>query len=692
MIRCFWLLTLTLPAFSQEPEAFTGNWAGTIATIDLEVDVDLVHEDGAWSGDVSIPAQAAKDLPLKDIALEDGTLTFVIDGVPGDPKFTAQLQGEDVLTGKFEQAAFSATFTLERNTSRVPATLAALEELDPWLDELMATWDVPGLGLAIVRDGEIVRVTGHGMRDVEAGQPVTEDTLFAIGSSSKAFTTMTLAILAGEGKFDWDDPLIDHLPGLKLNDEFATNRLTPRDMASHQSGLPRHDLAWYGRTEFGLEEIFTNLRHYEPTAELRETWQYNNLMYATLGYLVEQLDGRSWEESVRARVLDPLGMPRTNFSVADSAADSNHALPYDEREDELTAIPFRDISHVGPAGSINSSAKEMAQWALLQLSDGSLGDVTILPEANLTELHTPRAVMGGLPSDPELAPSLYGMGWMIDGYRGHLRIHHGGNIDGFSALVTFFPHDDLGIVVLTNRNATPVGEFVVRQVADRVFGHDPKDWSGKAFATQSAAKEALADNEEETASSRVEGTAPSHPIADYAGSFECPGYGPMNVTLEGERLTAEYNGLGGPLEHWHYDVFRMEESADNPALGGTKLRYESNLEGEIAALYVSLEPTLPALRFDRAPDPQLSDPAYLARFAGNYDLLGTMLEVHVVDDHLTVNATGQGPTKLAPLWNDTFIAADAANAKLSFTVEDGVATGLTLHQAGQTFSATRQQD
>ena len=690
MIRThLWAAALALPTLTQEPDDFVGRWAGLFSTVDLEVEVNLAHEGGVWSGTVSIPAQGAQDLPLGNMAFDGESLVFAIDGVPGDPTFTSSLTDEGGLSGEFRQASFSATFQLERKTSRVPETLAALEELDPWLEKLMEDWEVPGLGLAIVRDDEVVLTSGYGLRDIAGGKPVTAETLFAIGSSSKAFTTTTLAILAGEGMFRWDDPLAELLPGLQLHDKHATAHLTPRDMASHQSGLPRHDLAWYGRTQFGLQEIFDSLRHYEPSAELREAWQYNNLMYVTLGHLAATLDGRSWEDAVRARILDPLGMSRTNFSVDDSKNDADHAVPYDEREGEITAIPMRDISHVGPAGSINSCAAEMAHWALLQLSDGTVGDVEVLSRSGLDEVHRPVVVMGGLPEEPEFAPALYGMGWMIDGYRGHLRVHHGGNIDGFSALVSFFPNDGLGVVVLTNRNATPVPEFVVRRIADLVFDHQPKDWSEKALVARAAAGEALTEGEATAEKSRVQGTAPSHAISAYTGSFQSPGYGPIDVRLEGDSLVLTLNGLKAVLEHWHYDVFRVDQSPDASNFEGTMMRYDTNLDGEISALLLPLEPTLPPLRFERAPDPELSDPGYLERFVGSYTLLGQRLTISISGEELSMAAPGQGIQLLEPLWNDTFSVSEA-NARISFTVVGDTATHLVIHQAGRTMSAERE--
>lgn len=687
-------LLLLLVPLAQEPADFTGAWSGTIETVDLEVHVDLAHEEGDWSGDISIPAQGAKDLPLRDFVLEDGALTFVIDGVPGEPTFVARTEDGDVLAGEFTQFTLRAPFRLERERSRVPETLADLEGLDAWIEEELEAWKVPGLALAVVREGEVARVTGHGLRDREEELPVTPDTLFAIGSSSKAFTTTALATLAAEGAFEWEDPLIELLPGFRLHDEYATHHLTPLDMATHRSGLPRHDLTWYGRQDFGGEAVFESLRHLGPNAELREEWQYNNLMYVTLGYLASRLDGRPWEELVRARLLDPLGMPRTNFSVRDSQADPDHALPYDEDDDELVRIPFRDISHVGPAGSINSSAREMARWALLQLSDGEVEGTEVLPGSALTALHAPRIVVADTPAEPELGPLLYAQGWMVDAYRGHRRVHHGGNIDGFSALVACFPDDGLGVVVLTNRNGTPLPEFVVRRVADLVLGHEPRDWSAKGQARRTAITETMEQGEAKAEERRVQGTSPSHDLDAFTGTFRHPAYGGLTVAREGEGLECDLHGLPLALEHWHYDVFSVTEveGEESSPLEDTKLRFETDLAGDVTAVIAPLEPAVAPLRFERAPDPELSDPEYLARFAGDYSLMGQRLEVTVRGNALTVHVPGQEPTRLVPRWNDSFRLEEQEGVTLSFEVVDGVATSIVLEQAGRTFVAQRRAD
>jgi CubicO group peptidase (beta-lactamase class C family) len=239
-----------------------------------------------------------------------------------------------------------------------------------------------------------------------------------------------LGLLVDEGKLDWDEPVASYLPDFKLYDEYATAHLTPRDMVCHRSGLPRHDLVWYNDEEITRAELVRRLRFLEPNEDLRAAWQYNNLMYLTAGYLIEQLTGTAWEEAVRRRVLEPLGMRRTNFSVFDSQKDDDHALPYLEDDDELRKIAFRPIGVMGPAGSINSCVDEMARWVNLHLGGGSFDGKPVIQAGTLRAMHTPQMVMPGLPQEEWVSPASYGLGWMIDTWRGRYRVHHGGNIDG----------------------------------------------------------------------------------------------------------------------------------------------------------------------------------------------------------------------------------------------------------------------
>ena len=324
-----------------------------------------------------------------------------------------------------------------------------LAGFDAFVNQALPAWEVPGLAMAVVKNGQVVLAQGYGFRDVDKKLPVTSRTLFAIGSCTKAFTTFVMGTLVDEGKLDWDKPLRTYIPELRLHDRVATELITPRDLVTHRSGLPRHDLVWYNAT-LSRKEIVDRLPYLEPTEAFRGKFQYNNLMYLTAGYLAERLTGQSWEEAVRARIFTPLGMTGSDFSVKDSQKAPDFATPYAERDDKVVAIPFRDISAIGPAGSINSNVEDMARWLIVQTHKGKIDGKQILSAAVLADIQTPHMTTGVPQERKEIMPAGYALGWGVDDYRGHRRVHHGGAIDGFIASTTLFPDDDLGIVVLAN--------------------------------------------------------------------------------------------------------------------------------------------------------------------------------------------------------------------------------------------------
>ena len=259
--------------------------------------------------------------------------------------------------------------------------------------------------------------------------------------------------------------------------------MTPRDLLCHRSGLARHDLAWIG-SAFSRKELFDRMRFLEPTADFRSIFEYNNFMFMSAGHLAGEVTGSTWEDVVRSRIFEPLGMKDSDLSIKDSRKKPDLALPYGEKEDKIVELPFRDIDAMGPAGSINSNVLDMAQWVLLNLNKGKAGDKQVISEASLAEIHSPQMVIRDgsfrmLEKFPEMFSSSYGMGWIITQYRGHTWIHHGGNVDGFTAFVTFFPRDDIGVVVLSNKNGSFVPEIIALNVADRLLGLDQVPWNAR---------------------------------------------------------------------------------------------------------------------------------------------------------------------------------------------------------------------
>ncbi|MEM1449728.1 MAG: serine hydrolase [Planctomycetota bacterium] len=676
----------------------TGKWEGRINGLALDFDVDLAAaEGGALSGDLSIPAQGARDLPLERIVLDGVEITFVIAGIPGEPTFQGTVSDDGTtVTGDLTQGGAEFSFQMRRAID-VAAPDAGLEAFGPWMREAMEAWEVPGAAVAIVRDDTAVLLEGYGVRELGSDARVDADTLFEIGSSSKAFTTFTIATAIEAGELAWADKIEDLLPGFRLDDPRASAELTLRDVVTHRLGLPRHDLMWYGRTGRTTAEIIAGMRHLPLNAELRERFQYNNLGFIVAGEVLREATGESWGDLVRARIFEPLGMRRSTTSGAPFLADPNHATGHGELADEVQVLPFRNIDIVAPAGAIGSSVSEMARWVRLHLRQGRFDGAELVQHATLVELHTPQTIISSLPEDPMLGIAALAHGWFVDGYRGHLRIQHGGNIDGYSALVAFFPKDDVGVVCLTNRNASALPELAIRRAADLALGLEPRDWSGEALEKRDAGS---TDDEDADETPRVEGTTPSHPLGAYGGDFVHPGYGTLSIDVGGTddapALALRFGELGGPLEHWHFDTFRIPEAGEestNP-LGGLLVRYETNETGGVAALHVTLEPALPPLRFEAASDPRLSDPDVVKAFVGTFEFRGLAFVVSQrPDGSLVADVAGQPTYTLVPGRDDTFTIAEAEGFSVKFRREDdGSVPAVELRQPNGTFVARRSDD
>ncbi|MEQ9027379.1 MAG: serine hydrolase domain-containing protein, partial [Aggregatilineales bacterium] len=363
--------------------------------------------------------------------------------------------------------------------------MEVLKGFEQFVKDTMEEWQVPGVAIAIVKDDEVVYAEGFGYRDVENELPVTPETIFAIGSSTKSFTATSAGIMVDDGKLDWNTPIRKWLPSFELHDRFASERMTLADLLCHRSGLPRHDLMWIG-TPLTRKGIFDRLKHLEPSKDFRTLWQYQNLMYLTAGYLVGTVNDSSWEDVVRERIFAPLEMNDSNLSVIDSQKTDNYALPYevpDRKSGERKLIDFRNIDAIGPAGSINSNVLDMAKWLMLNLNGGKCKDEQIVAEATLKEIHsaqmplvTEAILMPPFETHPEIGQASYGFGWLIQNYRGHRWLHHGGNIDGFNAMISLLPNEKYGIVILSNLSGA-IALPILGNLLDRLLELEPLDWN-----------------------------------------------------------------------------------------------------------------------------------------------------------------------------------------------------------------------
>jgi CubicO group peptidase (beta-lactamase class C family) len=679
-------------AAGAQDSKFVGHWEGAIQVpgTPLAISVDFAAKAGGLNATISIQAQGAKDLPLADVSQNDNDIAFKITGVPGDPSFKGTLSADGAkISGTFTQGGATIPFALERKASAAATAQAALKGFDEAAVEAMKKFDVPGMAIAIIKDKEVIYARGFGYRDVEKQLPVTADTLFAIGSATKAFTTFVLGTLVDEGKLEWDKPVRNYIPSFKLYDPSATERLSVRDLVTHRSGLPRHDLVWYNNYEASRKSLVERLPYLELSADLREKFQYNNLMFLTAGYLAEVVTGKTWEEAVRERILLPLGMTRTNFSVADSQKEADAALPYHLNDKKVERMPFRPITNLGPAGAINSSVNEMSRWVIAHLNGGKYGDKRIANAATVEDMHLAHMTTGATIGRPDVSPQDYGMGWFVNTYRGHRRVEHGGNIDGFSANVTLFPQDGFGVVVLTNLNGTPLRDLIANVIADRLLKIEPVDWIAQAAAVRAAQEAAQKEGENKKQATRVQGTQPAHKLDAYVGDYEHPGYGSLKVTMREGKLEATFNGIQTPLEPWHYETFNGLKAADS-TFENMKYTFQTDADGYVARVTVPFEPAVKAIVFTKRPDARLYEAEYLKRFAGTYKLPGAPVTIALKGNALSMAIPGQPAYDLVPSLSGDFTLKQVQVVSMHFVADDsGKVTAAEIRQPGSVITAKR---
>jgi len=467
-----------------------------------------------------------------------------------------------------------------------PAPLAGFDE---YALNAMKEWEVPGMAIAVVKDDKILFAKGYGVKKIGEATPVDERTIFAIGSSSKAFTAATLAILVDEGKVKWDDPVSLHLPDFQLFDPYVSRELRVRDLLTHRSGLERGDLLWYG-TSNSREEILRRTRFLRPTWSLRSQFGYQNLMYLAAGQLVAKVSGMSWDEFTKKKIFDPLGMSASGTSIKSFKPGDNIAAPHGKMGEKVEAIAWRDIDNIAPAGSINSNVLDMAQWVRLQLGKGTVDGKKVFSSATSNEMHSPQTVIKIEGAYPILYPKAhffnYGMGWFLSDFKGRKLVEHGGAIDGMRAEVAMVPEENLGIVILTNMNGSVISMPLVYRIIDAFIKEPQTDYSGNLHKAYKPLLEQAAAAEKTTEASRVMGTKPSFDADKYVGTYRNELYGDAKVTIENGQLKFAYGPFVSALEHWHYDTFRA--TFVTSGISKTAMTFGLNAQGKLDTLALGL--------------------------------------------------------------------------------------------------------
>ncbi len=463
-----------------------------------------------------------------------------------------------------------------------------LSDLDNYVTRVMYDWEAPGVAVAVVKDDRVVYAKGFGVRELGGNDPVDQHTVFAIASTSKAFTAAALGILVDEERLRWNDRVTDHLVGFELYDPWVTRELMVRDLLSHRSGLPRGDRLWYG-SPFDREEVLERVRLLEPTRSFRSRYGYQNIMFTAAGEIVPAVTDTSWDAFLQARIFEPLGMRSSSTSVSALEGRENVATPHGKIDGRVQPIPWRNWDNLGGAGAVNSCVADLAQWIRLQLGGGVYEGRRLLSEDVIEEMHTPQTIVPRSDDEEELFPethfAAYGLGWRLNDYRGRFVARHGGSLDGMRTHIALVPEENLGVVAITNVSESSVPLAIVWHVIDQYMEPREKDWNTLYLAE---AKESRARTDSMRArreTERLTDTAPSHPLEEFAGRYENELFGDVIVQLEDDRLVVRVGpSYVGDLEHWHLNTFQV--TWRDSYLGQDYLGFVLDRMGRVAAVDV----------------------------------------------------------------------------------------------------------
>jgi len=430
-------------------------------------------------------------------------------------------------------------------------------------EKLRKDFHVPSITASVHTKGETFFISS-GTSDIENNYSATPNTIYAIASASKAFIATALCILADEGKLSLDDPVVKHMPDFAMHDPYMTKHLTIRDALGHRSGLPRHDLMWFNQPNLTVHEIVERIQYLPPAFEPRARMHYQNLMFSLASVLVERLTGNTWQDFLKERIFDPLGMTSTYASAKNyrNLGIDTISKPYALIDDVVTEVPYNHIDNVGCAGCLSSTVCDLDKWARLQLGRGEFEGKRIYSEEMAKNLHNPQMIIKAGEMSPwgfpdEVDMTSYGQGWFIETYRGHKLVHHGGTIDGYKSLVGFMPNDDIAFSILTNLNGNQTPAALGYYICDCLLGLEEIDWSKKFRDAVADAAEKSKSVFDEFLALTVDPPKAAHEISALTGTYNHKGYGDVVVFVEEGKLIARFGGQDVELISAGYDNYLL---------------------------------------------------------------------------------------------------------------------------------------
>ena len=565
-----------------------------------------------------------------------------------------------------------------------------LKGLDLELEKVLKKLEEPGFAVAIVENHEILYSKGFGYRDYKNKIKVDQNTLFPIGSATKSFTSSLLGILRDKEKLDFEDSPTDHISELRFNNTEMNNMISIRDMMSHRTGLPRHDASWYFFSTFSKDSLISRIKHQKPFTSVRNQWYYNNFMFMLQGVIAERITKKSWGENIKEMIFDPLGMNRSSTTIAELENSENAAIGYSEG---FKKMDYYKIAAMGPAGSINSSVNEMAKYLIMWINKGEYKGEKILPPNYAEEAISSQSVIGAnLPDEknPGLHLANYGYGWFLSSYKGHYRVEHGGNIDGFSTSASFYPSDKIGVIVLSNQNGSNTPSIVRNIITDRMFDVKKSDWLKLHLDNVKEAELTQKELEKNESSNKVEGTSPSRSLDQFEGKYTNLGYGTFDISVRNDSLFMNIPNKVFWLSHHHYDTFlplEIKKGKIDFEEEGLLITFYADLLGEIKRLAVPLEPAIEeSVFFDRKIKPIDIETSELDKYVGDFKFMENTCKTYIKNDDLYVFIPGQPEYKLKPIDKDLFSLVVQESFKVKFDINKrGEVSHLSFVQPNGTF-------
>ncbi|NVO11376.1 MAG: serine hydrolase [Bacteroidales bacterium] len=470
----------------------------------------------------------------------------------------------------------------------------SLKSLDEYYAKAINDWRVPGMAIAIVKDDSVIFAKGYGVREIGKPEKVDKNTLFAIASNTKAFTSAAMAILVDEGKVNWDDRVVKYLPWFQMYDPYVTYNMTIRDLLCHRSGLATFsgDLLWYA-SKYSREDVIKRARFLKPVYGFRERFGYSNIMYLTAGEVIHSVSGKSWDIFVAEKIFKPLGMNRTFTSVNDLKGLDNVAMCHTEYNDKIISIPYLNWDNIAPAGAINSCVADLAKWIKLQLRNGKIGSNQVFSEKRSREMWSPNTIQNVSTFSEKQFPSThfkaYALGWGVSDYLSKKIVSHSGGYDGMLSYTCLIPEEKFGFVILTNCNNSVYNPLVFKTL-DVLLGGKDTDWSQLMLENLKKQQEVEKKNNLEEEQKRVKDSHPTLSLKEYEGLYGGELYG--NATITNENGSLKLSFVPAPqfhsiLKHWQYDTFSIQ-FPDFPSLPEGKVTFIINAAGKVEEMRVNV--------------------------------------------------------------------------------------------------------